>query len=65
VVGGDSGDWYTGNAGGVAYLDTFNAGSDTPTFAFSEEFNEDEKSTAEVISHEVGHTLGLTYHHDR
>ena len=61
VIGGDSADWYTGNAGGVAFLETFNASSDIPTFAFSEEFDENEKFTAEVISHEVGHTLGLSH----
>ncbi|WP_353932940.1 hypothetical protein WJM97_10305 [Okeanomitos corallinicola TIOX110] len=59
-IGGD-GSWY-GSAGGVAYLDSFNWYSDTPTFVFEDNLgNGNEKFTAEAISHEVGHTLGLSH----
>lgn len=42
-------------AGGVAYIGSFNSGGDTPCWAFYGSG----KASAEVISHEVGHTLGL------
>ncbi|MEB3272159.1 MAG: hypothetical protein VKJ85_00095, partial [Prochlorothrix sp.] len=39
-----------------------NWSSDTPTFVFSENLtSSNEKSVAEAISHEVGHTLGLSH----
>jgi hypothetical protein len=43
------------SAGGVAYLGSFNWTGDTPCWAFYSKG----KSGAEVISHEVGHTLKL------
>jgi len=55
VIGANTG-WYA-NVGGVAYLNSFNWSSDTPTFVF----NSAEKSVAEAVSHEVGHTLGLSH----
>ncbi|HEY9873928.1 MAG TPA: hypothetical protein V6D12_10855, partial [Candidatus Obscuribacterales bacterium] len=62
AIGGSSYDWYKAEAGGVAYLTSFNWDSDTPTFVFDEQLtNGDEKFTAEAISHEVGHTLGLKH----
>jgi len=48
--------WYK-NAGGVAYVGSFNYDTDTPTFVF----NTSLIGVAEAVSHEVGHTLGL-YH---
>ncbi|WP_372896177.1 Calx-beta domain-containing protein [Stieleria sp.] len=60
VVGGD-GSWY-GNAGGVAYVGSFNWNSDTPVFAFEDVLgNGNEKYTAEAITHEAGHALGLNH----
>ena len=61
VVISPSSSWY-GNAGGVAYVGSFNWGGDTPTFVFSNKLGSgNEKFTAEAISHEVGHTLGLSH----
>ncbi|REJ89864.1 MAG: hypothetical protein DWQ34_18445, partial [Planctomycetota bacterium] len=61
VVISPTSSWY-GTAGGVAYLNSFNWNSDTPTFVFSNMLgNGNEKFTAEAISHEVGHTLGLSH----
>jgi hypothetical protein len=58
VIGGD-GSWYS-PAGGVAYINSFNWSSDTPVFVFEDNLgNGHEKYTAEAISHEVGHSLGL------
>lgn len=60
AIGGDN-SWY-GDAGGVAYLGSFNWDADTPTFVFSDNIRGgDEKGVAEAITHEVGHTLGLTH----
>lgn len=62
VVGGSSYDWYGANAGGVARVGSFNYSTDTPTFVFEDQMaNGNEKYTAEAISHEVGHTLGLSH----
>ncbi len=60
VVIGGNGSWLGGRYGGVAYLNSFNWNSDTPTFVFSENLYS-EKSIAEAVSHEVGHTLGLSH----
>ncbi len=62
VVGGSSSDWWGSVAGGVAYVGSFNWTSDTPGFVFTAQLgNGNEKYTAEAISHEVGHTLGLSH----
>lgn len=60
VVGGD-GSWY-GNAGGVAFVGSFNWGSDTPVFVFEDRLRADDaQEVAEAISHESGHALGLRH----
>ncbi|MEX1232145.1 MAG: hypothetical protein WEB58_18010 [Planctomycetaceae bacterium] len=60
VVGGNNA-WY-GNAGGVAFVGSFNWDTDTPVFIFEDLVgNGHEKYTAEAISHEVGHALGLSH----
>jgi hypothetical protein len=61
AIGGSSFDWFGAGAGGVAYVGSFNWNSDTPTFVFSTQTLSDEKYTADAISHEVGHTLGLNH----
>ena len=62
VIGGSSYDWFGAGAGGVAYLGSFNWSSDTPAFVFTAQLgNGGEKYTAEAISHEAGHTLGLDH----
>lgn len=61
VVISPSSSWY-GNAGGVAYVGSFDLSSDRPCFVFSDKLgNGGEKYVAEACSHEIGHTLGL-YH---
>lgn len=56
VVITPDGSWRPG-AGGVAYLHSFADSIDTPAFVF----NVGETGAAEAISHEVGHTLGLSH----
>ncbi len=60
VVIGGNGSWF-GSAGGVAYINSFSWNTDTPAFVFSRNLSS-EKSVAEAITHEVGHTLGLRHH---
>jgi hypothetical protein len=62
VVIGGSGSWFPQTAGGVAYVGSFNWSSDTPVFVFENNLGDgNEKYTAEAISHEVGHALGLNH----
>ena len=44
-------------AGGIAYINSFNWNSDTPCFVY----NTSLLGISEAISHEVGHTLGLSH----
>ena len=54
--------WYSTNAGGVAYIGAFSWNSDTPCFVFTAQLGSgNEKYTAEAVTHEAGHTVGL-YH---
>ena len=62
VISGDNGAWQGGSSGGVAFLNSFDDSIDTPAFAFQLNLaNGAEKFVGEVISHEVGHTLGLSH----
>ncbi len=62
VIGGSSFDWLGAAYGGIAYIDSFNWSSDTPAFVFPAQLgNGAEKYTAEAISHETGHSLGLRH----
>ena len=67
AIGGSNSDWL-GNSGvgGIAYLFSFGGqvsagGFDTPVFVFAETQGNGEKAVAETISHEVGHSLGLSH----
>ena len=60
VFGGSNSDWYTGGAGGVAYVGSFNDAADTPTFIFEESGNDSNGFTV-AGTHEIGHTLGLSH----
>ena len=44
-------------AGGIAYINSFNWNSDTPCFVY----NTSLLGVSEAVSHEVGHTLGLSH----
>ena len=52
--------WY-GAAGGVAFVNSFTWGDNTPCFVFSALLNYNSKNISESASHEAGHTLGLRH----
>ena len=56
-----SNEWYGTTAGGVAFLNSFVWGDDTPCFVFSALHFYSLKNIAEAASHEAGHTLGLRH----
>ena len=53
--------WYSTSAGGVAYINSFTWGDNTPCFVFSALHNFNVKNIAEAASHEAGHTFGLRH----
>lgn len=61
VVITTSNQWYGSSAGGVAYLNSFTWGDNTPCFVFSALLNFSLKNIAEAASHEAGHTFGLRH----
>ena len=60
VVLTTSSSWY-GAAGGVAYMNSFTWGDNTPCFVFTALLSYNTKAIAEAASHEFGHTLGLRH----
>lgn len=55
-----SSSWY-GAAGGVAYINSFSWGDNTPCFVFTALLGYNTKYISEAASHEAGHTLGLRH----
>lgn len=53
--------WMSPGYGGVAYIGSFTWGDDTPAFVFSDRHGYSPKKVGETISHESGHTLGLSH----
>jgi hypothetical protein len=54
-------EWYGSGAGGVAYINSFTWGDNSPCFVFSSLLGYSVKNIAEAASHEAGHTLGLRH----
>jgi len=61
VVITTSNEWYGSGAGGVAYVNSFTWGDNTPCFVFSALLGMSSKNIAEAASHEAGHTFGLRH----
>jgi hypothetical protein len=53
--------WMPPGFGGVAYVGSFIWGDDTPAFVFSDRHGYSPKKVGETISHESGHTVGLSH----
>lgn len=61
-IGGSSTEWSGAATGGIAYVGSFRWNTDTPCYVFPAQLtNGQEKYVAESVSHEVGHSLGLTH----
>jgi hypothetical protein len=60
VIVTESWEWYA-QVGGVAFINSFTWGNNTPCFVFSSLLEYNAKKIAEACSHEVGHTLGLRH----
>lgn len=52
--------WSPG-VGGIAYIGSFTWGDDAPAFVFTDRLNNNSKYIAECITHETGHTIGLSH----
>ena len=53
--------WAQAGIGGKAYIGSFIWGDDTPAFVFSDRLGYSPKKVGECISHESGHTVGLSH----
>lgn len=53
-------DWYK-NVGGVSFTRSFTWGDGTPAFVFPDRLTWSPKIIAECVTHESGHTLGLSH----
>jgi len=56
-----SSSWYPAPVGGVSYVGSFTWGDNTPAFVFSDKLTNHTKYIAECITHESGHTVGLSH----
>lgn len=52
--------WSPG-VGGIAYIGSFTWGDDAPAFVFPDRLSNNSKYVAECITHEIGHTIGLSH----
>lgn len=53
--------WYPSNVGGICYVGSFTWGDNTPAFVFSDKLANSPKYVAECITHESGHSVGLSH----
>lgn len=53
--------WYDAGAAGTAYVGSFSWNTDTPCWIFAAQLGNNDKYIGEVVSHEVGHTVGLEH----
>jgi hypothetical protein len=53
--------WAGGGITGISQIGSFTRGDDTPAFVFSDRCVYNPKYVGEIISHETGHTVGLSH----
>jgi hypothetical protein len=53
--------WTVPGTTGISHIGSFTWGDDTPAFVFSDRLTYSPKKVAECISHETGHTVGLSH----
>ena len=53
--------WTVAGTSGISYTGSFTWGDDTPAFVFSDRLLYSPKKVGECISHETGHTVGLSH----
>jgi hypothetical protein len=53
--------WATAGVTGISQMNSFTSGDDTPGFVFSNRCQYNPKYVGEIISHETGHTVGLSH----
>ncbi|MEP7237950.1 MAG: zinc-dependent metalloprotease [Ferruginibacter sp.] len=53
--------WAGGGITGISQIGSFTQGDDTPGFVFSDRCQYNPKYVGEIISHETGHTVGLSH----
>lgn len=53
--------WVSSSTYGLSYVGSFTWGDDTPGFVFSTNLSYIPKRVCEAVSHETGHTLGLSH----
>ena len=56
-----SNNWYNPNAGGVAYINSYSWGDDTPCFVFTGSYSYNVDNISNAASHEPGHTFGCRH----
>jgi hypothetical protein len=56
-----SNNWYNSNAGGVAYINSYTWGDDTPCFIFTGSYGYNVDNISYAASHEPGHTFGCRH----
>lgn len=62
AIGGNWSDWFGQQAGGVAYVGSFANSAPNTAYVFSDALGMgNPRYVAEAVSHEVGHTLGLSH----
>jgi len=60
-IDGTTGQQWFANAGGVAYLGSWDWTNGSPVWVFYNRLSNNEKNIAEASSHEVGHAFGLSH----
>lgn len=61
VILTESHEWYGSSAGGVAYINSFGWGDQSPAWVFTTLLGYSVHNIGEAAAHEIGHTMGLRH----